>query len=409
MSTGRECEYEVPDGESQSLGSSSETPLVSLVPSVCSEATDIMLPELSYRLFQGFSSVSYHMNLTPLQSRLLKFIDDWGLCNYGETRDQRLIAIWTQLIPRHFNQLELVKLGLLTYLGVLIVQSYDHTLLQNPEFTGDSTRAILKYDPVLVAAYQYSLHGFLVQMREISRLVDRLQSGTITTVEAVELLLGSILLLATWCCQSLSQMPLVNFDERKHDFLSARLGVRATFMLARRVLAHDPALLSVFDSLTMIEPPQTVEWGPLFYKIFCSLDCLETPPETRELLTGTLGRFNNLVADCAAMATDVPLIQAASIMDAEFVSMVYDQDIIALEIIYVFSCFSLLASSYCARDSNMFADYMHWYKDHCFATYGLWYFPWDALVYLVVIEKNYQLDWLSLPLFDPEDIDAMLI
>lgn len=103
-----------------------------------------MLPGLSYRLFQGFSSVSYHMNLTPLQSRLLKFIDDWGLCNYGETRDQRLIAIWTQLMPRHFNQLELVKLGLLTYLGVLIVQSYDHTLLQNPEFTGDNTRAILK-------------------------------------------------------------------------------------------------------------------------------------------------------------------------------------------------------------------------------------------------------------------------
>lgn len=338
-------------------------------------------------------------------------MDDWVLCNFSQSRDERLLTILFQLVPRHFNELEVVRQGLLTQLGVLMVQSYDYHLLQNAEFTGDSTRAMLKYDPNLVAAYHYSLHGFLVQIQELSRLLDRLRNGTITMGQTVQLLLGSILLILTCCCWSPSPMPLVNFTERKHDFLNTRLGVRATFLLAERMLQADGLYSKIFDTLIIIQPPVNVQWVPLFYNVLISLDCLETPlsPEARELVTGTLDRFSNLVMDCATMSTSVPLIQAASVMDSDFVAMVYEQDVIALQILYLWSCFTLLATSYYHRDANMFADYMRWYKNHCLLRFGQWRFPWDALMYLVVIVKKYQPDWSSLPLFDPEEVDEMLI
>ncbi|CAN3357259.1 hypothetical protein DICA2_C09010 [Diutina catenulata] len=413
-STGRHCEYELPDSGQHARDparSSSETPSDSSVYSIACRATDFVQPELSLQPFHGFTNVSMQMNLTPLQARLLKFMDDWVSCNFSQSRDERSLTILFQLVPKHFNESEVVRQGLLTQSGVLMVQSYDYHLLQNAEFTGDSTRAMLKYDPNLVAAYHYSLHGFSVQIQELSRLLDRLRNGTITMGQTVQLLLGSILLILTCCCWSPSPMPLVNFTERKHDFLNTRLGVRATFLLAERLLQADSLYSKIFDSSIMIQPPVIVQWVPLFYNVLISLDCLETPlsPEARELVTGTLGRFSNSVIDCATMSTSVPLIQAASVMDSDFVAMVYEQDVIALQILYLWSCFTLLATSYYHRDTNMFADYMRWYKNHCLSRFGQWRFPWDASVYSVVIVKKYQPDWSSLPSFDPEEVDEMLI
>ncbi|CAN3365044.1 hypothetical protein DICA4_E22364 [Diutina catenulata] len=398
VATDRHCQYEgaLSDDEvALILSEDSASPPQSLFP---------------LRLMRGFSSI-FKMNLSPIQSRLITFFGDWGVHHYGDSRDARQETIWTELVPQLFHKSDLVKSGMYTYSGVLMVQASNHRLLQDPDFVTNNPQAQWKYDQTLVAAYQYSLYAFTVQTSEISRLLQKIHAGTLAPQEAVELLLGSMLIIATLCCSPSSQMPLVNFEHRKDDFLCARLGVRVTFILARPFLEHDPELMEIFYSKAVLEAPEVTQWVPLFASINSSFDSLDTPldQKERQLLQGTLNRFNNSILDCADTASDIPLIQAAAIMDGDFVAMIYNKHIIALEIIYAFSCFSLLTSPYYSREGNMFSDYMEWYRGHCFERYGQWRFPWDASVYSVAPTKQYYpVNLQSLPFFDPVELDGRL-
>ncbi|CAN3354004.1 hypothetical protein DICA4_B01508 [Diutina catenulata] len=354
----------------------------------------------------SFTNLQEQLQLSPVQSRLIAFISSFGR-RYYEARDPCLETIWAKFTPELFLESELVKSSVYTYSGVILVRTYNHKLLQDADFANNNPQVMYKYDDRVVTAYQYSLYAFNTQVREISRLVTRLHEGTITVRQTVELLIGSMLIVGTLCNSPSSRMPLVNFDQRTGDFLSARLGVRVTFLLARKLLANHPKLLYIFFHNEQFKPPVVTQWVPVFAQTRRWLTRHQTLSDhERAHLEGTLRRFNNSILECAKWNTDVPLMQAAGILDHDTLAMVYGKHVFALQIIYLYSCFSLLTSLYYNRENNMFVDYMWWYKEHCFSRYRGWFFPWDASIHsLVLVKKYHPASMASLAWFDPVKLD----
>lgn len=366
------------------------------VPS-CHEPNNALLLKLN--------SVSKHLGLSRFEYRLIHYFGFRGFERFRATRDKYQLVVWNQVMPELLLNLELVKTSVIAFTGILLLREYGtnrvvHTF-SNLLFTGDESGS-------LSSLYEFSVANFDKQVARINSMMPRINEGRINQEEAVEIMVSSRFMLKYIGGHPQKIMPLIDFNRRGHDFLSLIRGVMDTEHLCAPVLACS-TFRGFFLDNTMLD--SAIPILPIYQKFLEELEELsseEDGSETIACLRRAIATFNNQTFRVAKYNNDVPFFHIVAFLDSSFYELVYNQKLMALRLVNLYAAFLLLSDYYFDRDLNIWVDFMHWYHDFNFTTYGDWYYPWDASLYRLVVVQKHEVDGFSAYAnFDPTVLELL--
>lgn len=314
--------------------------------------------------------------------------------HYGQTRDVGQVT-WTVSMPQLLSSLKFIRKCVMGYLGLIAISNYNPSMLPLETPCDDS----------IYAVRQFSYDTFNFQLRETSRLTDELMEGTITEDNAIILMMSTWILYITVGSNCAMSLPLVDFELRRNDFLSfLKAGLQILNMTANFAPNHQ---LNFFKPINIFEAFPMIPLLKRYYDEFSSLRNLDEG-KVNYLLT-FIEELNQLFYVSARHNNDAAIFQTIARISPRWYDLIYEQNILALSLLNVWSLICLGFEYYLDRDHNMFADYMCWYRRHCMFNYGAWNFAGDESLYSVMIKKKYLFTTVENAVcFDPIIIDHII-
>lgn len=280
----------------------------------------------------------------------------------------------------------------MSYLGLLAIAEYNPAMLP-PETPCDSSIQVVR---------QFSYDTFNLQLRETSRLTDKLIRGTITEDEAVILMMSTWILYLIIGSNSAMILPFVDFVSRKNEFISfLKVGLQILAMAANYAPTHR---CNFFRPPTRFEQCPIIPFLKRYYDQFQLFeDCDE---ETVNYLLTLVEDINHLYYVSAHHNNDAEIFRTIASNSPRWYELIYEQNILALSLLNVWSLICLGFEYYFDRDRNMFAEYMKWYRHYSSNNFGGWRFFGEKELYSVMIDKKYLFTTMDNAVcFDPIIID----
>lgn len=343
------------------------------------------------------------LGVLELDLKLLHYFSVWGFENYKMGKDPDLRVIWEKL-PEMMITLDLVKRSVVSYLGMLLLKE------QYPEFMDQiadcKDAGTDETSPQYL--YVYLTRQFESLMSDIAQLVESIHTRDPTNAEATELIVGSKFMLMYIGSHPNRILPLVNFAERLGDYLQLIQGSRDTQYQLAPLLCNTVYRMFIFDDRIQ---ECDIPILPTYEKFLLELDdpMVEVDgDDVVDAIRNAILSFNNQVYRTARYENQVPLYQILLYCTPNFFQAVYDQNLMALRLINLYSAFVLLTGCYFNRHTNIWVDFMNWYKLYNQKMFGDWYYLWDASLYRLMVEKDFVMNGCTgYAQFDPMVLDLV--
>ncbi|CAN3366835.1 hypothetical protein DICA2_F05336 [Diutina catenulata] len=372
LSTNRQCEYADP------------------LPSAPSPATKASPGEselISPEEAASFSSFTLHipsqyLSMTPMEVQVADFYHQFIKEYFDRSSAQHNIsAFWSRAILEMTNSSVLVRRSLLAYSALLI-----HKFAPSIQFC-DSKEFTQLY-VVMQNNFQSTISTINQIISQASQSPDFVAKVGQHLELVFSVLVSGLLVFMFLCRHPHKLMPLVAFVDEENEstlhFLGIARGLIETLIMWAPCFYMSP-FRNIYVEIIAIEPPSRVDPLPLLSPLVNDLADAYIPPTTRNTLSQTLQALNACTHQLTQSGFHLDLCKFFLLADAPFFDLVNQKNFFALRIMYIYSCFSLFIDFIVSEDSNMWSDYMEWYRRYNMKIYDKWMYTFDEKIYQVAL------------------------
>lgn len=303
-------------------------------------------------------------------------------------------AMFGRILFEEFPRLKNVRMGVVAYMGLIIVNNNNPELLCGAAKDSDPP-------PGIVAIFKHSIVKFNYIVNLVHQLLVKVASGEALQRDFTDfLILHTFLLLALW---ALPFLKIVDFDHSGNDFLSIIIGARHTLTT---VFVSNQYLPILKWCLGIVE-----EYGgdtdilPWYRPYIDYID--HQSDENAAMYSSVFRALNHLWYRGCVTKFEVAVSRVLFFVESKFFKLVYDKDFLALTVLNLFVAQAELLGFETNHPGRI--SYMEFYRQYNFDEFGRWFFEQDAHLYSVLIQKKFKRrTFEGLFEFDPTVLDSMI-
>ncbi|KAK6199305.1 uncharacterized protein RJT21DRAFT_45719 [Scheffersomyces amazonensis] len=375
------------------------------------------------------------LGISKFELRLLDFFNSYCIFGFSFGVHPQIHRAWKNEIPRLFMHSELVRNSVLSYASLNLFPLCDLEYV----FSQDESMSKIKFNSnvesiykgkvgliddgeddaqenIYIKASNYFSDTLMMKNQLLAKQKEIFYGPSFIEVgPATELFVSSVLIFSFLALHPHKLVPLVSFNEDEHepDFLSICKGIRQTIVAYSAAITNSPfGLLFIFDTGKKVPSIKECSY-PLIVSLirdlnaeFDNKDLTSTSTHEYQVLRETIEVLHECMYKATSFGYPVPVFRWILIIPHEFRQLVYQKNFFALRLIYVFASLCSMTRFQLFRDSNMWVDYMEWYKSYNFKLYnGAWKYSLDDRLYYLAEIKSFRfglLQRLDLSDFDPE-------
>ncbi|KAG2736884.1 hypothetical protein G9P44_000974 [Scheffersomyces stipitis] len=391
----------------------------------------------SFRFDQiaSLNELTSKLNISTFELRLLNYFDRHCIYMFSFGVNDEVHNVWKNHVPSIFLQSKLVRDSVFSFSAINMFPHCDLELLKyDDDMYGriklDRANKTVTYDPNAVRTkispddedtlYDRTAKYFMDSINKTNITIGsgNIQGPSIPVfrddLTAKELVVSGILIFSFLAIHPHKLLPLVSFAEDETDFLSMCLGISATMISCQAAILRSELSGMFIHEERGLETPSLKDCTyPLLMKLKQDLDQIYGGDEfdsivatEYNILSSTLQILHTGLYRSVKLNYPIPLFKWTLMISPNFRDLVYEKNFFALRILYVYSSLCMITRFMIYNDSNMWLDYIHWYKDYNLENFGnKWVYPMDEKSYELTAVKKYMfegLDYTALATFDPD-------
>lgn len=361
----------------------------------------------------AFHNIVHHLNaptsmlkVSRFELRLLNFFSIYCIPLFSQSIDPESQYVWTREVPQLSLESTLVRNSIYSFAAMCLIEICNLPEIQHEDNKEASPYATSLINPNVAlgndSLYAATSRYFMDTIVATREKVDDLANYRV----ASELAVSSIVMYAFLGIHPHKLVTLVCFDQDDTDFISMARGIRETVRRSWPVLA-DTNFRGLFAaSIRRNDPLETLPFEKC-YPVVQRLgqELLAANPPGCEYLTEAVMWFQRLITLVIRTNHPADIVKWIALVPVEVCHMIYDRGFHGLRLLYVYSCYCAITRFYAFEHSNMWHDYIEWYRRHNFDTFGRWFYDYDESFYIMTVEKSYGLntvDYSPMGALDPE-------
>lgn len=349
----------------------------------------------------GLNSLPYQIGISTFEYRLLKYFHEVYLPP-GEMKQPPLKNLWQVQVPKLFHESALVRSSIFSLCSLNLwnlcdLSSWIHDSVSESEMKFIALGNLGDLDDMPnISEYLMERTRLYYEdtLQKTFKLINELSTGQlkITSINgAAEIVISGVLLFSFLALQTHGLLPLVSFDAEQPDLLSMCYGMRVSMMKAFPLL-YDSQYSALFYKNEILTPPKVTENYPFVEYLAKEVEkyhdkALITTSQYENFLHA-VNLMNVLTCSSIEQNFPLPLYKWVFLVKEEVYEYARrDKLFLAFKLMYAYACLNMICKFYLKQDTNMWRDYIDWYKDHSFTLFGSWNDDYDRRFYELVVSK----------------------
>ncbi|KAK6462080.1 hypothetical protein DFJ63DRAFT_141271 [Scheffersomyces coipomensis] len=392
--------------------------------------------DLEYHLLKEEASLNQfttQLSISKFELRLLSFFNNYCINLFSFGHNPEIHDVWSNKVPQLFMSSELVRNSIYSFASVNLFKLCDlENLRIQDEIDSDvKFEKELSYDSMSFIKkssveqqtnlYIKTTNYFMNTISRKNQLISQFYGPVIMDGDvAKELLVSSILIFAFLGIHPHKLLPLISFRDDESDFLSVCKGIRETIISCSPVIRQTSfqGLLSYQKTQTRQSPFSKDSTYPVVVYFRKDLDEAYFDDPTNNEYNGIIDALDVLqecIFKVQKFKYHVPLYIWIISLPYSFHDLVYTKNLHALRLLYIFSSLCIMGRFHMFNASNIWIDYMFWYRRYNIELFDGWKFEMDENLFTLAFIKNYRFSNVNLNLngvtmvnFDPNLIAAVI-
>ncbi|KAK6456024.1 uncharacterized protein RJT20DRAFT_41213 [Scheffersomyces xylosifermentans] len=385
----------------------------------------------TFNQLAALNRTTSQLSISTFELRLVKFFNEYCVYLFSFGVNEGIHNVWKNYVPSLFLQSRLVRDSIYAFSAINMFPLYDLDLVKHQddlhgrmqvEKIKDSTR--ISYNPNISNGDEDSIYVrtakyFISSVNKTntiigSNIIGPMAPASVSDITAKELVISGILTFSFLAIHPHKLVPLVDFSPERSDYLSICKGIRATLqMCGPTLLKTDFRGLFSYSEGEIFAAPLKESTYPLIMKLKKELEDIYQSNEfdsgmtaEYETFLAVIDIFNRAMHTSTKFNYPVPVYRCILLFPVHFHAMVYEKNFFALRLVYIFAGLATVMRFQLFDDSNMWLDYMNWYKEYNLENFGnTWKYKLDKDFYTVAVTNFFSfrnVDFSYLSSFDPE-------
>lgn len=336
-----------------------------------------------------------HMDLSNFEFKLLKYFHEVHLSSV-ELKQPPLKNMWQVQVPTLFFKSPLIRSSIFSLSSLLLwnlcdISSWIYDVNDTYEIkymrlgSLDKQRRV----PNVSLNLQEKTEKYYHQTLQMTLQATGEGKTPVTVDEAAEIVLSSLLLFSFFALHSHRLIPLMSSNDSEPDFFRILQGMGQA-MSGAWPLLFESRFSALFYKNEVITPPTIKKLYPVVIYLRSELESHYSQGEIASLqyedFVHALDTMD--VAICSSVNQSFPMSiykWIFLIRDEIYGYAKRDRHHFALQLIYVGCCMNLVTKFYLKQHSNMWIEYVDWYKEYCTELFGGWKDDFDRRFYDIVL------------------------
>lgn len=365
--------------------------------------SDILTPPVSL-LFSNKSQ----LHVSSFELRLLHFFQHFCIPAFTNGAPEKVSTVWRNEVPFLWKQSKLLRMSVYLFSAMNLWPLCNLQELLDNDSEREKVLLLQSYvvdpdvrDNLYIATIEYFSSCLQLSTQEIGKLIS--SNETVSVIKSAEILLSGIMIFSFLGMHPHRIIPLVSFPDggkSETDLLSICDGLRITFLENINVLLSSP-YGGIFRSDECMEPEEELKYPIIENLKFRLQQELETEysPVFKEAITQLeISLYRSIV-----LKYPRPLFRWILLQDV-LNKCIKSKMPFALKILYNFASLCNICKYHVFASSNMWLDYIEWYKQENFRKYGdgIWRDMDDFSIYeFVMTSRKKAINVETLATLDP--------
>lgn len=344
------------------------------------------------------------LNITKFELRLLDFFKEFCIPIFSFKRNREIENVWLEDVPPIFMKSELVKKSMLSFSTMIMLPMCHLDSLWEDDTIPDKNGTL--FNAKIDSAYLDTTRFFTETISHLNSVI-RLNTNNYPVLfhhdTAAEVTISSILVYVFLGLHPHKLVPLLSLDRSTADYVSITRGIKESLGLASFTLASSP-VSRIFNMKEDYYTPK-IEEMPLFTTLYHELAAENLDDIRSSIYLRSIKSMHELLHKVTLHHYPVLFYRWLIMVETGFYDLIYLHEYWALRELNVFASISLIMHFYLVGTSNIWYDYVIWFKEYTFDNYQHWIYPIDEALYELTIIQGYKTplirDFSVLRGFDP--------
>ncbi|RLV93253.1 hypothetical protein JA1_002577 [Spathaspora sp. JA1] len=388
--TNRECIYPIPGIRGSQLSPTREASRSTSPISVSPEAIEIVNPSQDLPLIQTTSL----LNVTPFELRLLNYFDHRCIDFFSFGVHSKVHNTWKLKVPQLFTSSDLVKQSIYSFSGM--------SLLTEMELAGnvDGTAMAPLYD-IKSRLFEKTLTYFMNTLYQSRTWLTEMRTENEEKMK--EMVISSFLMFAFLGVHPYKLLPVISFDKSQTDLVSISRGIREIIKVSTPIiLKSNLRELFIIKDLPALPSMDSTSY-PIIDQLLQDLTKAELPYDERTTIQKAIQDLHDAMYAMMHFKYPIPFFRWIIILPDPYRDLLYQKHEFSIRLLYVFSSLCLIYHFHMLKESNMWLDYMQWFKKYSDVRYGGFVYDLDKWLYELGVVKQFTISkYNDVGYFDPQ-------
>lgn len=415
-----------------------------------------MSSSLVHASVSNMNSPISQLHISKFEYRLLHYFQEVYLRQHLGTQSPQLEHIWHVEVPKLWQHSDLVRQSIFLLSAMILWNVCDLELMFRADYgyydgrahyngigrsdfnsvaigrdlieEGDEFLSLGRqtHDEIKLLLFEKSTEYFTKCLSRTYDTMDRVrrQDLAVTSMfQAAEIVISGVLLFSFLALEPHGLVPLVSFNPEVTDLLSMCKGMKISMGQSFPLLYVSP-YSGLFHDSEYLNPP-TITDEDVYPLVECLKLALEEYIRCNNLMETSqmtisyreaIRVFEIVIHLSVKGKYALPIFRYIFLIDIEIYDYIrLNRDEFGLKLLFFYCCMGCMTKFRLFTDSNIWIEYVTWYKKHNFKTHGDWKYPEDKSLYGLVVEKRLEVkddDFSVLQTFNPmtfEDFEEMAL
>lgn len=357
----------------------------------------------------GLNSTSCQLGVSFFELRLLHYFQaHYVKVNEGNPLDR----VWHIEVPKLWHQSDIVRQSIFALSAMHLWALCDLTTLMQEDildsrskrmsFLSDVNHEELSLHPNDLRIYLLNKTSeyFTNCLNRTNSMMGAIisQEYVVTTVfQAAEIVISGILLFSFLALQPNGLVPLLSYNEDTPDVISMCKGMKISMAYAFPLL-FNTSYHGLFHRNELLDPPTITEKDryPMVEYLRDKLDEIiqndGMDDEQIKLFKRSIDLIEIVFYRTIESSCPLPIFKWIFLVEVEFYDVIKkDMNSFGLKLLFLYTCLCVICKFRIDKTSNIWLDFIEWYKNYNFTTYGKWNDSFDQEMYELVIIKNFEI------------------
>lgn len=380
------------------------------------------------------------MGLSRFELRLLHFFDDFCVSLFSFNVNVRVDLMWRESVPQLFGSSPLIRKAVFLFAAINMwplcdVDTLFHSDIKFSKLLYDTVPADHDIENKLTTLpffdmssrnsktdnlFMRTLSYFSDVLSETQKALTCTRSFCGSSLRAAELVVSGILVYLFLGLHPHKLVPLLSFQMETNDydsscntdFVAMCRGTQNLFEFGRdnlsktkfRIIFFTPEKIpySVRERKFAVVERLRKELSSYFAEFE---DIVDSQITAKEAIDRAIELLSSAFYFSAKLKYPVPLFKWPLVLPNSFDVLLRQRHFFALRLYFQFACICTIARFNLYHDSNMWKDFIEWFRVYNMKEYGRWLYEFDHCFYDLVIRENFRFEYDNFSFlydFDPE-------